>query len=71
MWSEHTLVELSTETLCNCNYFYKEIEDVTTENLRKSKVQHRGQVCYCTAKFQLYQIIYERGHAAKGAANIL
>lgn len=48
-----------------------EIEDVTTETLRKSKVQHRGQVCYCTAKFQLHQIIYERGLTAKGAANIL
>lgn len=47
MWSEHTLTELSTETLRNCNY--TEIEDVTTETLRKSKVQHRGQVCYCTA----------------------
>jgi len=48
-----------------------EIRDVTTETLRKSKVQHRGQVCWCTAKFQLHQIIYERGHTAKGAANIL
>jgi hypothetical protein len=48
-----------------------ETEDVTTETLRKSNAQHLvksvGAVLNCTFS----RISMKRGHAAKGAANVL
>jgi len=37
----HRIIHINTLIVIT----YTEIEDVTTETLRKSKVQHRGQVC--------------------------